>query len=398
MHKNLPIISLPKEEWEGTIIPIQYTTEEYFDVEIIKSSQGYHMDMHKKKFDAPVSHYPEEYDFPDKLYQPHWERACAWGIVDTEGGERRLLACIETCPEEWSNRLMVTELWVHQSLRRQGIGRRLMAIAKEQAILEHRRAVILETQSCNTAAIQFYEREGFELIGFDSCCYSNRDIERREVRIDMGCFLRKKGQQVREGLIIRREEVSERHQVEQTVLNAFWNRYRPGCTEHLLVHKLRESEAYLPELSRIAAAGDEIVGVICYARALLEKDNRTKEVLIMGPLCTAPKWQGCGVGSRLLQETLAAAGGGGSEGVILFGDPEYYRRHGFKSCEHFGITTQEGENFDAFMGLELKKGGLAGFGGRLLVPSVYDDDGEEAVQAYTKNFQTTETRKFPCQF
>ena len=92
MHKNLPIISLPKEEWEGTIIPIQYTTEEYFDVEIIKSSQGYHMDMHKKKFDAPVSHYPEEYDFPDKLYQPHWERACAWGIVDTEGGERRLLA------------------------------------------------------------------------------------------------------------------------------------------------------------------------------------------------------------------------------------------------------------------------------------------------------------------
>ncbi len=150
------------------------------DVEKIARGVGYALET--------VKEWIKDCHFPDKLYQPHWERACAWGIVDTEGGERRLLACIETCPEEWSNRLMVTELWVHQSLRRQGIGRRLMAIAKEQAVLEHRRAVILETQSCNTAAIQFYEREGFELIGFDSCCYSNRDIERREVRIDMGCF------------------------------------------------------------------------------------------------------------------------------------------------------------------------------------------------------------------
>lgn len=398
MDKNLQIISLSKEEWEGTIIPIQYTTEEYFDVEIIKGAQGYRVDMSRKSFDAPVSHYPEEYDFPDKLFQPHWERACAWGIVDTGGGERKLLACIETCPEEWSNRLIVTELWVQQNLRRQGIGHRLMAIAKEQAVLEHRRAVILETQSCNMAAIQFYEQEGFQLIGFDSCCYSNRDRERREVRIDMGYFLRTKGQQVREKLLIRREEASEYHRVEQTVLNAFWNRYRPGCNEHLLVHKLRESDAYLPQLSRIAVIGDEIVGVICYARALLEKDNKTKEVLVMGPLCTGPEWQGCGVGSRLLEETLAAAEESGYEGVILFGDPDYYRRHGFQSCDRFGITTQEGGNFDAFMGKELKEGGLAGFGGRFHAPSVYDDDSEEKIREYTRKFQTGEMRKFPCQF
>lgn len=84
---------------------------------------------------------------------------------------------------------MVTELWVHEDFRRQGIGHRLMAVAKEQAAKEHRRAVILETQSCNTAAISFYEKEGFELIGFDSCCYSNNDRERKEVRIDMGYIL-----------------------------------------------------------------------------------------------------------------------------------------------------------------------------------------------------------------
>lgn len=188
-NRNSEIVRLPREEWEGTVIPMRYTTEEYFDVKIARSEAGYHVEFDRRRFDVPVTHYPEEYDFPDKLYQPHWERACAWGIAGEQEGVRKLLACIETCPEEWSNRLMVTELWVHEKLRRQGIGHRLMAIAKEQAAVEGRRAIILETQSCNTAAIAFYEQEGFRMIGFDSCCYSNNDIARREVRINMGYFL-----------------------------------------------------------------------------------------------------------------------------------------------------------------------------------------------------------------
>ena len=161
MNEKLEIIHLAKEEWKGTIIPMRYTTEEYLDLTIEKSETGYEMNLRRKKFDTPVTHFPEEYNFPDRLYQDHWEKACAWGIVAGRGQERELLACIETCPEEWSNRLMVTELWVHETLRRQGVGHRLMAVAKEQAVLEHRRAIILETQSCNTGAIAFYEQEGF---------------------------------------------------------------------------------------------------------------------------------------------------------------------------------------------------------------------------------------------
>ena len=185
------IIHLPKEQWEGTVIPMCYTTEEYYDVTIDKTEDGYAIGMKKAKFDEPVSHYPEEYDFPDKLYQPHWEKAYAWGVVGEPGedGKPQLLACIESCPEEWSNRLMVTELWVADEMHRQGIGTRLMDLAKEQAILQGRRAIILETQSCNVRAIAFYLRQGFELIGFDSCCYTNADVQRHEVRFDLGYFL-----------------------------------------------------------------------------------------------------------------------------------------------------------------------------------------------------------------
>ena len=104
-----------------------------------------------------------------------------------------MMACIEICPEEWSNRLMVTELWVSDELHRRGIGTALMNLAKEQAKLQNRRAIILETQSCNTNAIGFYLHQGFELIGFDTCCYTNNDIGRREVRINLGYFFHREG-------------------------------------------------------------------------------------------------------------------------------------------------------------------------------------------------------------
>lgn len=188
------IIPLPKEEWKGTPILMRYTTEEYFDVETTYSDDSFRVQMAKKKFDSPVTHTPEEYDFPDSLYQDHWENAEAFGIVHERGGKKELLACIELCPEEWSNRLMVTELWVSDELQRQGIGTRLMDLAKEQAKQQGRRAIILETQSCNVRAIAFYLSQGFELIGFDSCCYTNADIERHEVRFDMGYFFHRNGE------------------------------------------------------------------------------------------------------------------------------------------------------------------------------------------------------------
>lgn len=184
------IVPLPKERWKGTPVPLRYTTREYYDVILSERNDGFSVEMVKKPLDPPVTHSSEDYDFSDKLYQDYWEGAQAWGVV---GEGEQLLACIETCPEEWSNRLQVTELWVSEGLRRQGVGHRLMAIAKDQAKRENRRAIILETQSCNVNAIAFYRHEGFELIGFDSCCYTNRDIERREVRFDMGFFMDRGG-------------------------------------------------------------------------------------------------------------------------------------------------------------------------------------------------------------
>ena len=183
--KKYEIIHLPKEQWKGVPIMMVTRNDCYYDVEMTPMDEhGCRIELVCKKAEKEIVHTPEEYDYPDSLYQDHWEGADAYGIVDN--GE--LLACIEVCPESWSNRLVVTELWVCDRLQKQGYGKLLMDKAKEIAKAQKRRAIILETQSCNTNAIGFYLHQGFELIGFDKCCYTNKDIERREVRFNLGYF------------------------------------------------------------------------------------------------------------------------------------------------------------------------------------------------------------------
>lgn len=175
---------LPREQWKGYPLVMDYSTNEYYDVSIEHDGGSFKVTLQKKHVDVPIVHTSEEYDFPDSLYQAHWEKAEAFGVVD----DGELVGAVEICPEEWSNRLMVTELWVKDGHRKLGIGKALMDYAKARAIADDRRAIILETQSCNANAIGFYLHEGFELIGFDSCCYTNADIARREVRLDLGWF------------------------------------------------------------------------------------------------------------------------------------------------------------------------------------------------------------------
>ena len=64
--------------------------------------------------------------------------------------------------------------------------RRLMEAIEREAATSGARMIVLETQSCNEAAIAFYRKNGFSVIGFDLYAYSNTDPERHEVRIEMG--------------------------------------------------------------------------------------------------------------------------------------------------------------------------------------------------------------------
>ena len=62
-------------------------------------------------------------------------------------------------------------------------------------------------------------------------------------------------------VLIREERESDWFESECITKKAFWNLHVPGCNEHYLVHLLRSSEDYLPELSRVATSALKESGV-----------------------------------------------------------------------------------------------------------------------------------------
>lgn len=393
------IIHLPKEVWKGTVIPISYTTSYYYDVVVNVRDEsckhrGFTVDIQKKAFDSPVVHSSDECDFPDKLYEDHWEKAYAWGII--EGG--KLVAAIETCPEEWNNRLRITELWVADDYQKQGIGHALMELAKEQVRRERRRGIALETQSCNVNAVDFYLHEGFTLIGLDTASYTNEDLSRKEVRLELGWFPEKSKRLKANEVTIRQETENDWHAVELMTQHAFWNKHHLGCDEHYLVHVLRQDKDYLPELSRIAVKDGEVLGCIMYAKSTIIEEEQVHDVLTFGPLCVEPKWQGCGVGALLFEETAKLAKSAGYKGIVIFGEPDYYPRLGFKTCDHYGITTSEGKNFDAFMCYELSEDSLNDVQGRFQEAEVYHNLPRDKVEEFNQRFPELQKMSYPGQW
>lgn len=184
MMKNHIIHKLRKDIWKGTLLPIEYTSKEYYDVNMQRTDDGFQISIQKKKFTKPFIHSLEDCEYQDKLYEDWWEDAEAFGIIE----DNKLLAAIEICPESWTNRLIITELFVDEKLRGQGYGKKLLDIAKKITVEKNYRTLILETQSSNINAVDFYLHAGFTLIGFDSCCYTNTDLERKEIRLNMGWF------------------------------------------------------------------------------------------------------------------------------------------------------------------------------------------------------------------
>ena len=67
-------------------------------------------------------------------------------------------------------------------------------------------------------------------------------------------------------IIIRNELPEDYRAVENLTREAFWNVYQPGCTEHYLLSRMRQSSDFAAELDFVAECDGRIVGnVVCAA-------------------------------------------------------------------------------------------------------------------------------------
>jgi predicted N-acetyltransferase YhbS len=187
-------------------------------------------------------------------------------------------------------------------------------------------------------------------------------------------------------LKIRNTVRQEYYQTENLTREAFWNLYRSGCDEHLVLHQIRERSCYIEKLDKIAIYKEEIVGhIISSIAKVIDKQNKEHKVLCVGPVSVAPSFQNQGIGAQLMNSSISEAQKMGFKAMILFGNPDYYHRFGFVNAKEFDITTKDSQNLEPFMAFELQKNGLKDVEGRF-----FEDDAftiqEEQLTEYEKRF------------
>lgn len=199
-------------------------------------------------------------------------------------------------------------------------------------------------------------------------------------------------------IIYRPETQKDYYQSEHMTQKAFWNLYIPGCSEHYLVHKLRDHPDYIKELTLLAVDGDKVVGLIMYTISKIIDENEEYPCITFGPLCVDPKYQRQGIGKELLIQSFEKARKMGFSRIVIFGEPNYYPKFGFKTCKEYGITTPDGKNFPAFMCYELVPNAFRGVRGKFYESKCYEDLPSEEVEAFNKLFPTLEKKVLPGQW
>ena len=199
---------------------------------------------------------------------------------------------------------------------------------------------------------------------------------------------------------IRLEKKEEHRKVENLVREAFWNVYRPGCSEHFVIHMLRDDPAFVKELDFVMEKGGWLIGQNMFMRTVINADDgRVIPVLTMGPIGIAPELKRMGYGKKLLDYSLEKAAAMGFGAVLFEGNIGFYGHSGFSYSRSFGIRYHdlpEGADDSFFLCKELSPGYLDGITGVYQTPQGYYVDDAD-VEEFDKTFPYKEKLRLPGQ-
>ena len=200
--------------------------------------------------------------------------------------------------------------------------------------------------------------------------------------------------------VIRLEKKEEYREVENLVREAFWNVYRPGCSEHFVIHVLRDDPAFVKELDFVMEQDGRIIGQNMFMRTVINTDDgRVIPVLTMGPIGITPALKRRGYGKKILDYSLEKAAAMGFGAVLFEGNIGFYGHSGFDYARNFGIRYHdlpEGADDSFFLCRELIPGYLDDVTGVYQTPrGYYVDDAD--VEEFDKAFPPKEKLRLPGQ-
>ena len=180
---------------------------------------------------------------------------------------------------------------------------------------------------------------------------------------------------------IRLETPKDYREVENLTREAFWNVYRPGCTEHYVLNQFRTNPDFIPELDLVMEEDGKIIGHV---------------------ISIHPDYKRKGYGLKLLNYALEKAKEMGIGLLQMEGNIEFYKHAGFglasKMKIHYHAEPRESE-VPYFLAQELIPGYWGNREGTYCPPKGYfvADEHPEAFEAYEATFPQKEKLRLPGQ-
>ena len=197
-------------------------------------------------------------------------------------------------------------------------------------------------------------------------------------------------------MIIRLEQPQDWREVENLTREAFWNVYRPGCTEHFVLNQYRDNPDFIPELDFVMEENGKIIGHVMFSKAeiVLDDGNRFPS-WTFGPISIHPDYKRKGYGLKLLEYALEQAKESGVGLLCMEGNIEFYKHAGFDLASklkiHYHAELRESE-VPYFLAQELIPGYWGNREGTYYPPKGYfvANVKPEAVEAYEATFPPKE--------
>jgi predicted N-acetyltransferase YhbS len=121
--------------------------------------------------------------------------------------------------------------------------------------------------------------------------------------------------------------------------------------------RLREGRLAAEDLSFVATESGRLVGTV---RLWNVNAGLGRPALLLGPLAVASDARSRGIGAALMRRSLREAKRLGHQAVVLVGDAPYYGRFGFAAEPSAALRLTGPYEQHRLLGLELKRGALAG--------------------------------------
>ncbi len=137
---------------------------------------------------------------------------------------------------------------------------------------------------------------------------------------------------------IRLEQPQDYREVENLTREAFWNVYRPGCTEHYVLNQYRNNPDFIPELDFVMEEDGRIIGHVMFSKAELVLDDGSHvPSWTFGPISIHPDYKRKGYGLKLLQYAIGKAREMDIGFLCMEGNIEFYKHAGFDLASKLGI-------------------------------------------------------------